>query len=50
MNKIQPFLNPLCIALDLDDKAKIEKMVNDLTGVAGGFKIGPRLIGALASC
>lgn len=39
-----PFLNPLCIALDVDTKEEVVALVDELSSVAGGFKLGPRLI------
>lgn len=39
-----PFLNPICVALDLDDREKLNLMVSELASLVGGFKIGPRLI------
>ncbi len=39
-----PFLNPLCVALDLDDRARLDQLVSSLSELVGGFKIGPRLI------
>jgi len=39
----QPFLNPLCVALDVDSKARALQLVSELKDIAGGFKIGPRL-------
>jgi orotidine-5'-phosphate decarboxylase len=42
--RAQPFLNPLCVALDVDSKEQALRLVSDLKGIAGGFKIGPRLL------
>jgi orotidine-5'-phosphate decarboxylase len=39
-----PLLNPLCVALDVDDKTQALKLAEDLGDIVGGFKIGPRLI------
>lgn len=41
--RAQPFLNPLCVALDVDSKARALELVLQLKDIAGGFKIGPRL-------
>jgi orotidine-5'-phosphate decarboxylase len=40
----QPFKNPLCVALDVDSKDRAFELANDLKDLAGGFKLGPRLI------
>ena len=40
----QPFRNPLCVALDLDDLNQVEALVEQLEDTVGGFKIGPRLL------
>ncbi len=39
-----PFSNPLVVALDVDSRARALALVDDLDDIAGGFKIGPRLI------
>jgi orotidine-5'-phosphate decarboxylase len=39
-----PLLNPLCVALDVDDKDQAFKLAEDLGEIVGGFKVGPRLI------
>jgi orotidine-5'-phosphate decarboxylase len=39
-----PLTNPLCVALDVDDKDRAFQLVEDIGDIAGGFKIGPRLI------
>lgn len=39
-----PFLNPLCIALDVDSKEQALRLAKDLAPFAGGFKVGPRLV------
>lgn len=39
-----PLLNPLCVALDVDDRDQAFKLAEDLGDIVGGFKIGPRLI------
>lgn len=36
--------NPLMIALDVDTDTEAERLVGELAGVAGCFKLGPRLI------
>ncbi len=43
MNSQPYLLNPLIVALDLDDEKKILQLCEDLQGIAGGFKVGPRL-------
>ncbi|MEZ0390601.1 MAG: orotidine-5'-phosphate decarboxylase [Pseudobdellovibrionaceae bacterium] len=40
----QPLRNPLCLPLDVDHEEKALKLVEQLGGVVGGFKLGPRLI------
>ncbi len=42
--KSLPLLNPLCVALDVDDKKSCLKLVDEIGDVAGGYKVGPRLI------
>jgi orotidine-5'-phosphate decarboxylase len=47
LNKFQknPFLfNPLVVALDVDNEFQALKLAEELTDVAGGFKLGPRLL------
>lgn len=47
LNRFQknPFLNnPLIVALDLNDEKKVYQLAEELSEVAGGLKIGPRLI------
>lgn len=39
-----PFKNPLCIALDVDTDIQAMELFDQLKGLAGGFKLGPRLI------
>lgn len=39
-----PFRNPLCVALDVDCQEKALSLVEDLGELAGGFKLGPRLV------
>lgn len=39
-----PFNNPLCIALDVDSREEAVLLARQLSDVAGGFKLGPRLI------
>ena len=39
-----PLKNPLCVALDVDDEKRALDLVDQLSEVVGGFKIGPRLI------
>ena len=39
-----PFNNPLCIALDVDSREEAVLLARQLADVAGGFKLGPRLI------
>ena len=46
-NKFQknPYLfNPLIVALDVDTEIQALKLAEELTDVAGGFKLGPRLL------
>jgi orotidine-5'-phosphate decarboxylase len=38
-----PFLNPLVVALDVDTAAEALRIATLLEGLAGGFKLGPRL-------
>ena len=42
--KAAPLRNPLCIALDVDSREKVDSLVDQLGDIAGGFKIGPRLL------
>lgn len=42
--EVKPFKNSLCVALDVDTDTEALRFVHDLSGVAGGFKLGPRLI------
>jgi orotidine-5'-phosphate decarboxylase len=44
MSSFSPFLNPLCVALDVDSEERAISIAQQLKSVAGGFKIGPRLI------
>lgn len=39
-----PFTNPLCVALDVDDKQKAITLAENLSDFVGGLKIGPRLV------
>lgn len=39
-----PLKNPLCVALDVDDRDQALKLVHSLKEIVGGFKLGPRLI------
>lgn len=39
-----PLCNPLCVALDVDDKDHAFRLAEELGDIAGGFKVGPRLI------
>jgi orotidine-5'-phosphate decarboxylase len=39
-----PLKNPLCVALDVDSEEVALKMAQDLSAIAGGFKLGPRLV------
>ncbi len=41
---LSPFKNPLCVALDVDTPADAISIAEELSGIAGGFKLGPRLI------
>jgi len=38
-----PFKNPLVVALDVDTELEAMKLVDDLSEIVGGFKVGPRL-------
>lgn len=38
-----PMQNPLIVALDVDSDVQAMKLVDELDGIAGGFKLGPRL-------
>lgn len=38
-----PMRNPLILALDVDTRDKALRIADDLSGVVGGFKLGPRL-------
>jgi orotidine-5'-phosphate decarboxylase len=42
--RAEPFLNPLCVALDVDSREEALRLVDELKDLAGGFKLGPRLI------
>lgn len=44
MHSAAPLKNPLCVALDVDSEESALKIAQDLAGIAGGFKLGPRLI------
>lgn len=44
MSNLAPFLNPLCVALDVDSEDKAIAIASSLAKLAGGFKLGPRLI------
>jgi orotidine-5'-phosphate decarboxylase len=39
-----PLKNPLCVALDVDSEEKALAIAQELSDLAGGFKLGPRLI------
>ena len=42
---MKPYLNnPLIVALDVDEEVKARQLASDLTEIAGGFKLGPRLL------
>lgn len=41
--KSSPFFNPLVVALDVDTREEALRLAGDLEGLAGGFKLGPRL-------
>ena len=43
-SRSSPFKNPLCIALDVDTDVRALELFDQLKGLAGGFKLGPRLI------
>jgi orotidine-5'-phosphate decarboxylase len=42
--RASPLRNPLCVALDMDSEEKALQMAQELSALAGGFKLGPRLI------
>ncbi len=42
-NKSAPFLNPIVVALDVDDRDTALRISDDLADIVGGFKLGPRL-------
>ncbi len=42
--KAAPFKNPVCVALDVDDDISALSLVESLSEVVGGFKLGPRLL------
>jgi orotidine-5'-phosphate decarboxylase len=42
--RAKPFINPLCVALDVDTTDKAQELSESLADIVGGFKIGPRLI------
>ena len=44
MTSFAPFKNPLCVALDVDTLEQAISLAEKLSSVAGGFKVGPRLI------
>ena len=44
-----PLKNPLCIALDVDSKEQALRLTEELADLAGGFKLGPRLINRYGS-
>lgn len=39
-----PFRNPLCVALDVDTRDRALTLAEELQDLAGGFKLGPRLL------
>lgn len=39
-----PFTNPLCVALDVDDKKQAISLAESLSDFVGGLKVGPRLV------
>lgn len=44
MAMANPLRNPVCVALDVDDRDQALKLVSELKDIVGGFKLGPRLI------
>jgi orotidine-5'-phosphate decarboxylase len=44
MTDSSPLRNPLCVALDVDNKEQALALADSLQEIVGGFKIGPRLI------
>lgn len=43
-NLSAPLSNPLCVALDVDSREQALSIAQELKGIAGGYKLGPRLI------
>jgi len=41
--KSSPMRNPICVALDVDDRDQALRLADDLADIVGGFKLGPRL-------
>jgi orotidine-5'-phosphate decarboxylase len=44
MNSAAPLKSPLCVALDVDSEERAFQIAQDLKDLAGGFKVGPRLV------
>jgi orotidine-5'-phosphate decarboxylase len=44
MSGFEILKKPIFVALDIDDKAKALKIVEETHDIVGGFKVGPRLI------
>lgn len=44
MTSVSPLRNPLIIALDVDSEAEALRLAEGLSDLAGGFKVGPRLV------
>jgi len=42
--RAKPLHNPLIVALDVDTRDEALRLADDLADVAGGFKLGPRLL------
>lgn len=44
MNSVSPLKNPLIIALDVDSEVEAHRLAEELSDLAGGLKVGPRLV------
>lgn len=44
MTSVSPLRNPLIIALDVDSEAEALRLAEELSDLAGGLKVGPRLV------
>lgn len=43
LNRAHPMKNPIILALDVDTRDQALRVADELAGVVGGFKLGPRL-------